>query len=89
MTKKTKALGTLATLKELPPSRLKNRPFEKLTPEQQKEWDAIVAAINNGELDHIGLVDIKKIVCESFNIQVCMSTFRRQLGLAGIEKYIT
>jgi len=86
MTKKTKALDAL---KELPPSKLKNRPFEHLTTEQQRDWEAIVAAMKSGELDHLGLVDIKRVVCESFGIQVCMSTFRRQLGLAGIEKYLT
>jgi hypothetical protein len=86
MTKKTKVLDVL---KELPPSRLKNRPFQRLTEEQQQDWDAIVSAIKDGELDHLGLVDIKKVVCDSFGIMVCMSTFRRQLGEAGIDKYLT
>ena len=86
MTKKTK---TLETLKQLPASRVKNRPFEYLTDAQQREWDDIVASFKKGELDHLGLVDIKKVVCESFGIQMAMSSFRRQLGLAGIEKYTT
>jgi hypothetical protein len=84
MTKKTKVLDVL---KELPPSRLKNRPFENLTEEQQGDWDAIIVSIKDGELDHLGLVDIKRVVCDSFGFKVCMSTFRRQLGEAGIDKY--
>jgi hypothetical protein len=86
MTKKTK---TLDTLKQLPASRVKNRPFDYLTATQQREWDEIISAFKKGELDHLGLVDIKKTVCESFGIQMAMSSFRRQLGLAGIEKYTT
>jgi hypothetical protein len=82
-----KVSKTLASLHELPASRYKNRPFENLKPAQQAEWDEIVEAIRSGQLDHLSLVDIKRTVCESFGIEVCMSTFRRHLGLAGVEKY--
>jgi hypothetical protein len=86
MTKKPRG-SVLTALKTTPPSSSRNRPWDKLTPAQLEEWNAICEAMKNGELDHLSLVDIKRIVCSSFDFKVCMSTFRRQLGEAGMIKY--
>ena len=86
MTKKTKD-NLLVELKSAPPSSSRNRPWDRLTPEQKEEWDAICDAMKKGELDHLSLVDIKRTVCNSFGFKVCMSTFRRLLGEAGMVKY--
>ena len=84
-----KKLSALDKLKAAPASRSKNRPWDNFNPVQRKEWDKVVAAIAAGELDHLSMVSIKRIVCEEFGFEVCTSTFRRHLGEAGIDKYRT
>jgi hypothetical protein len=84
-----KKLSVLDRLKSEPASRSKNRPWDNFSPAQRKEWDKVVEAIKSGELSHLSMVSIKRIVCEEFGFEVCTSTFRRHLGESGIEKYRT
>jgi hypothetical protein len=86
---KKRSTTILDRLKAAPASRSKNRPWDNFDPAQRKEWDKVVASIKAGELDHLSMVSIKRIVCEEFGFEVCTSTFRRHLGESGIDKYRT